>query len=292
MQDLPPWLTLRAPVGDALFRIKERYKDLSLYTVCEEAHCPNAGTCFEKHTATFMILGNICTRNCSFCAVTHGKPSVIDQEEPRNIAKMALLLNLRHVVITSVTRDDLPDGGAEQFVSTVIALREKIKTVTIEVLIPDFAGSPQALMKVVEVSPEVINHNIETVPRLYAEVRSGAKYLRSLELLRRVKEKNPAIVTKSGLMVGLGEEFNEVMQVMKDLRAAGVELLTIGQYLAPSAKHYPVREFAPLETFERYRTKGLELGFSDVSSAPLVRSSFNAAKGFATIKKGIGHTKE
>lgn len=287
MSNLPSWLTLKAPAGDVLQQMKARCREHSLHTVCEEANCPNAGRCFENNTATFMILGKTCTRNCSFCAVEHGNPGEVDSNEPENVAKMAKLLGLRHVVVTSVTRDDLPDGGARQFVLTIDALRKNLEEVTVEVLVPDFGGCRESLAKVAGAAPEVLNHNVETVPRLYELVRPGASYQRSVDLLKKAKELNGRGITKSGLMLGLGEDFMEVIQVMKDLRAADVDILTIGQYLAPSKKHHQVHEYIPMETFEQYRQRGLELGFCYVASAPLVRSSFNAAVALASVRGNI-----
>jgi len=262
---------------------------LSLHTICQSAHCPNVGECFSRKTATFLILGNICTRRCTFCAVEKGHPLPVDEAEPRHLLEAAEKLNLSYIVITSVTRDDLADGGASQFAKVINLLRENRSGAIVEVLIPDFRGSAEALKLVVEARPQVINHNVETVPRLYPKVRPGADYSRSLELLFMVKNLNPGIITKSGLMLGLGETREEVVEVMKDLREANCGLLTLGQYLQPSARHHPVIRFVPPEEFTRYRDIGREMGFIDVAAAPLVRSSFKAAELYAKVK-GDAHS--
>jgi len=262
---------------------------LSLHTICQSAHCPNVGECFSRKTATFLILGNICTRRCTFCAVEKGHPLPVDEAEPRHLLEAAEKLDLSYIVITSVTRDDLADGGASQFAKVINLLRENRSGAIVEVLIPDFRGSAEALKLVVEARPQVINHNVETVPRLYPKVRPGADYSRSLELLFMVKNLNPGIITKSGLMLGLGETREEVVEVMKDLREANCGLLTLGQYLQPSARHHPVIRFVPPEEFTRYRDIGREMGFIDVAAAPLVRSSFKAAELYAKVK-GDAHS--
>jgi lipoic acid synthetase len=251
---------------------------LKLNTVCESALCPNLGECFARRTATFMILGKVCTRNCRFCAVEGGQPELLDPEEPRRVAEAATRLGLKHVVVTSVTRDDLPDGGAGQFAATIQALREKLPYAIIEVLTPDFQGERKAIASVVEAQPHIFNHNVETVPRLYPRVRPEADYRRSLEVLRTVKELAPSIYTKSGLMVGLGETREEVEQVMADLREINCDILTIGQYLRPSPQHLEVKEFIPPEVFDYYAEAGRKMGFLYVASAPFVRSSYNAAE--------------
>jgi lipoic acid synthetase len=252
---------------------------LSLHTVCEEANCPNRMECFARRTATFMILGDRCTRNCTFCNVTKGAPVPVDADEPRHAAEGVRELGLKHVVITSVTRDDLPDGGAEHFAETIRRIRETTPDVTIEVLIPDFKGSLPAQQTVLEAGPDVLNHNIETVPRLYQEVRPMAVYARSLELLRRAKELGkPGMHTKSGMMLGLGEGKDEVLQSLRDLRSAGCDFLTLGQYLAPSKLHHPVVEYIHPDVFAEYKTLGEAMGFKFVASAPLVRSSYMAEK--------------
>jgi lipoic acid synthetase len=234
--------------------------------------------CFSKKTATFMILGSQCSRNCRFCNVTHAKPQPVDPLEPQNVAKASVELGLKHVVITSVTRDDLPDGGAKHFSKVIKAIKALKDDMVVEVLIPDLRGSAEALETVVKSKPEILNHNVETVPRLYPEVRPEALYESSLELLKRVKAIDSNVLTKSGIMVGLGEKEEEVIAVFKDLRSAGCDFLTIGQYLAPSAKHYPVMEYVTPDTFKKYKEVALNLGFSFVASAPLVRSSYNAAE--------------
>lgn len=281
----PPWLTLKAPADDVLARMKSLYDGLALHTVCEEANCPNAGICFANNTATFMLLGSTCTRNCSFCAVRHGRPAEVDPREPENVVKAARALALKHVVITSVTRDDLPDGGAGHFALTIKALRLAVPGVTVEALAPDFGGSVEALAALLRESPAVLNHNVETVPRLYSLVRPGADYRRSIGLLQKAKSFYPGLLTKSGLMVGLGESFGEVLAVMMDLLEAGCDFLTVGQYLAPSESHHPVAEYITPAMFQAYRLKGEALGFKHVASGPLVRSSFEAAVALASFNK-------
>ena len=251
-------------------------ENLGLDTICKSALCPNIGNCFSAGTATFLILGDTCTRHCTFCAVKKGHPAPPDGEEPRHLLEAVEKLNLSYVVITSVTRDDLPDGGAAQFAGIIKLLHERRPETIVEVLIPDFLGSVAALETVIKVRPQVINHNVETVPRLYAEVRPEADYRRSVELLHNVKKLNPELVTKSGLMLGLGETRTEVIEIMSDLREAGGDLLTIGQYLQPSMKHHPVVRFIPPEEFSEYEKTGEDMGFAGVASAPLVRSSFKA----------------
>jgi lipoic acid synthetase len=255
-------------------------RELRLHTVCEEAGCPNRGECFGRGCAAFMILGRVCTRGCRFCCVEKGNPAPVDADEPENVARAVELLGLGHVVLTSVTRDDLPDGGAAHFAAVIRAIRHTMddNPPRIEVLIPDFMGDSDALLTVLAARPDIINHNIETVPRLYSAVRPEADYRRSLELLGRVKDINPAILTKSGIMVGLGETFGEVLGVFADLRAAGCELLTVGQYLAPSRRHYPVAEYIRPEVFEEYKRRALEMGFLHVESGSLVRSSYMAER--------------
>ena len=274
----PEWLRLRPLVPSMLNEMGRLMRDLKLHTVCESAQCPNRTECFAEATATFMILGDICTRNCTFCAVKHGKPQAPDSQEPERIIGAVNKLGLRYVVITSVTRDDLPDGGAFQFAQTITAIRNYDPDIKVEVLIPDFRGSSPALQTVVDVHPAVLNHNVETVPRLYPEVRPQAKYQRSLELLEQSKLLNNKILTKSGLMLGLGESKQEVIEVMTDLRQAGCDILTIGQYLQPSLRHYKLVKYIPPEEFEEYANIGEHLGFWQVVSGPLVRSSFHAAK--------------
>lgn len=273
----PPWLKVRFPAGERYQRIKALLRQHQLHTVCEEAHCPNIGECFNAGTATFMILGDVCTRSCRFCAVRSGRPEQEpDRLEPYRLAKAVRTLGLDYVVITSVTRDDWPDGGAAIFAECIRSIRRDNPRCRVEVLIPDFMGNWHALATVVEAGPYVLNHNIETVPRLYRRVRPRAYYERSLELLRRAKELSPSLLTKSGLMVGLGETHEEVFTVMADLRSAGVDLITIGQYLRPSWKQLPVRRYYRPEEFVPFVDKGRELGFQHVEAGPLVRSSYHA----------------
>ncbi len=274
----PQWLRIKLRGGRNLQYVRTVLDKLSLNTVCEAANCPNRAECFSKKTATFMILGRECSRNCRFCNVSHGELQPLDLREPENVATAAVDLGLRHVVVTSVTRDDLPDGGAGHFAQVVQAIKEKDPKMIVEVLIPDMRGDHDALALVVASKPEIVNHNVETVPRLYEAVRPMAIYQRSLQLLRRVKELDSQTLTKSGIMVGLGEQEDEVLQVMKDLRHVGCDFITIGQYLPPSKQHYPVKEYVPPAIFERYRQEALDLGFSHVASGPLVRSSYNAAE--------------
>lgn len=272
------WLRRKLPDQKVLDQMNSLLKDLNLYTVCDSALCPNRGECYKSGTATFMILGNICTRDCRFCAVKKGKPLPLDSEEPSHIAQAAKRLNLKHIVVTSVTRDDLPDGGADHFTQTIIEIKRLLPKSTIEVLVPDFNGSWDALQKIINVRPEVINHNIETVPRLYRLVRPRAVYEHSLELLRQIKIRDKKIVSKSGIMVGLGEEEREVIEAMKDLREVECDILTIGQYLKPSPYHLEVQDYIHPDKFEEYQKIGVSLGFKYVASAPLVRSSYHAGE--------------
>jgi lipoic acid synthetase len=281
----PVWLRRKAPDLKAMEKMRDLLQRHGLNTVCQGALCPNQGDCFERGTATFLILGRTCTRNCTFCAIpTQERPPAPDPREPARIAQAASELNLKHVVITSVTRDDLEDGGARYFAETVQALKEKDPRTAVEVLIPDFQGSLSALKRVIGSDPDIINHNLETVPRLYPEVRPQADYRRSLELLRRVKEIAPNKVTKSGLMLGLGESREEVRRAMADLREVSCDLLTLGQYLRPSGRHHPVMEYLTPQEFEKHRRSGEAMGFKAVFSAPLVRSSFHAAEIFEKTK--------
>lgn len=272
------WLRRKLPDQKVLERMDSLLKELNLHTVCDSALCPNRGECFKKGTATFMILGNICTRNCKFCAVEKGKPLPLDPEEPRHIAQAAKHLNLKHIVITSVTRDDLPDGGAKHFAQTIREVKKILPKSTVEVLIPDFKGLWEVLQIVIDAHPEVINHNIETVDRLYKLVRPKAVYKCSLELLRQIKIRDKNIISKSGIMVGLGEEKDEVIKAMKDLREVDCDILTIGQYLKPSPHHLKVSNYIHPDEFEAYRNIGMSLGFKYVASAPLVRSSYHAGE--------------
>jgi len=272
------WLRRKLPDQKVINKMENLFKDLNLHTVCDSALCPNRGECFKNGTATFMIMGDVCSRNCQFCAVKKGKPLPLDPKEPIHIAQAAKYLKLKHVVVTSVTRDDLLNGGAEHFAQTVIAIKNLLPKSTVEILIPDFQGSREALQKVIEVHPEVINHNIETIERLYSSVRPIADYKTSLQLIKRVKIGNQDIITKSGIMLGLGEKKEEVVIAMKDLRKVNCDLLTIGQYLRPSPQHLKVKEYIHPDEFEVYRKIGMSLGFKHVLSGPLVRSSYHSGE--------------
>ena len=274
----PEWLKIKVRNGAEKDYVEDLLQKLSLHTVCEQASCPNLLECFGKKTATFMLLGKNCTRNCTFCNVDGGQPTPADETEPERVAQAVGKLGLKHVVITSVTRDDLSDGGSMQFAKTITAVRNAHPSVAIEVLIPDFNGDPLSLKNVIDAKPDILNHNIETVPRLYPEVRPMAVYNRSLELLKRVKEIDEAIKTKSGIMVGFSETENEVIDVLKDLRKSDCDFLTNGQYLDTSKKNHKVMEYVTPEQFERYKSIALELGFKYVASSPLVRSSYNASE--------------
>lgn len=280
MQKKPEWLRIRVPAGSGYREVRGILEKFHLNTVCDEALCPNRGKCFQAGTATFMILGKNCTRNCRFCNVTSAKPEEVDPDEPRRIAEAVEALKLKYVVITSVTRDDLPDGGAFHFADVINAIKKKTPGVGIEVLIPDFQGDWDALSEVVDAGPDVIAHNVETVPSLYDEVRPQADYIQSLEVISNIKKMNPDIKSKSGFMVGLGETRGQVIEVMKDLRAHGCEFLTIGQYLAPSKLHHPVIEYITPEMFDEYAAEARNLGFEYVASAPFVRSSYMAHEAF------------
>jgi lipoic acid synthetase len=274
----PPWLTVKLPTGDGYARIKQLVDGLQLNTVCEEARCPNLGECWGHGTATFMILGDVCTRACAFCAVTSGKRGGdVDEDEPRRVAEAVKRMGLRHAVVTSVDRDDLPDFGAGIFGRTIAAIRDLSPGTTIEVLTPDFQGSEASLRTVMAESPEIFNHNVETVPRLYRRVRPRADYRQSLRLLRAAKRIEPRSRTKSGFMVGLGEEMNECRALLEDMRAHDIEIVTIGQYLRPSLKHHPLVRFWTPEEFTELRVFAQSLGFDHVESGPLVRSSYHAA---------------
>ena len=274
----PEWLRAPAPVGDNYSGLKKLVEGLSLHTVCESAACPNVGECWNRRTATFMILGNVCTRRCGFCAVGKGGPLPVDYDEPRRVAEASAALGLKYVVVTSVNRDDRKDGGAELFALTIRAIRERIPGCRVEVLVPDFQGSHAAMDVVMEAAPDVLNHNTETVPRLYRQVRLGARYERSLDMLAYAKSVSPETPTKSGMMLGLGETNEEVLQVMRDLRRHNVDILTLGQYLRPSPKHLPVIRYVPPAEFAELRRAGLDMGFRHVESGPLVRSSYHAAE--------------
>jgi len=272
----PQWLKVRAPQGANYLRLRSLLREGELHTVCEEAHCPNLGECWENGTATFMILGNVCTRRCGFCAVTTGRPTGLDFMEPDRVAMTVRELGLKHVVITSVNRDDLPDGGAFIFAQCIRKIRQQVPGCRVEVLIPDFQGVWSALETVMEASPDILNHNTESVPRLYKMVRPKAIYTRSLELLRRAKELRPNGLTKSGVMVGLGETKEEIAQVLEDLRKVNCDIITIGQYLRPSPQHLPLVRFYHPDEFAELKAIGLNLGFRHVESGPLVRSSYHA----------------
>ena len=273
----PDWLRVRLPGGERYTRLKSVMREHDLHTVCEEARCPNVAECWGQGTATFMILGDICTRACGFCAVTTGLPTKLDLTEPSRVAAAVKAMGLRHAVITSVNRDELPDGGATIFARTIEAVRRDNPDTTIEVLIPDFKGSQLALETVLAARPEILDHNIETVPRLYKRVRPGANYSQSVELLQRTKTLAPGVVSKTGVMVGLGEDFGEITDVMKQLAKAGVEVFTIGQYLQPTKDHLPVERFYHPDEFQELKRVGLATGFRHVESGPLVRSSYHAA---------------
>lgn len=273
----PQWLRAPAPVGENYASLKTLVSDLKLHTVCESAACPNIGDCWNRRTATFMILGNVCTRRCGFCAVQKGGPLPVDYDEPRRVAEAVAALELKFAVITSVNRDDRKDGGAELFAMTIRAIRERVPGCGVEVLVPDFQGSKPAMKIVMDAGPDVLNHNTETVPRLYRQVRLGARYERSLEMLEYAKSLRPEIPVKSGLMLGLGETIDEVVQVMRDLRKHRVDVLTLGQYLRPSPKHLPIIRYVAVEEFQELKRAGYEMGFAHVESGPLVRSSYHAA---------------
>ena len=275
-QKKPKWLKVKLPTGESYKKVRNLVSEHKLHTICESGNCPNMGECWGAGTATFMILGNVCTRSCGFCAVSTGKPEEVDFFEPARVANSVKLMTVKHAVITSVDRDDLKDGGADIWVRTVKAIRRKSPTTTLETLIPDFAGIWDNLQKIIDVAPEIVSHNIETVRRLTKAIRVQAKYNRSLEVLLRLKQ--GGMKTKSGFMLGLGETDEEVLETMEDLRAARVDILTIGQYLQPTPKHAPVIEFVTPEKFKFYEEKGLEMGFRFVESGPLVRSSYHAEK--------------
>ncbi|MBI3437681.1 MAG: lipoyl synthase [Proteobacteria bacterium] len=280
----PDWIRVRAPTSAGYHATKSLVRDLKLHTVCEEASCPNIGECWSVKHATFMILGGICTRACSFCNVSTGKPLPLDPNEPANVAHATATMGLHHVVVTSVDRDDLEDGGAEHFVQTIRAIREAAPATTIEILTPDFLRKPGAAECVIDAKPDVFNHNLETVPRLYHSIRPGARYYQSLRLLDSVKQRDPSQFTKSGLMVGLGEAKDEVLQVMDDLRVAGVDFLTIGQYLQPTKKHAGVDRFWTPEEFKALETIAYAKGFLVVSASPLTRSSHHAGDDFKRLR--------
>ena len=280
----PEWLKVKAPGSESYLRLKGLMRDLGLHTVCEEARCPNIGECWTHGTATFMILGDICTRACGYCAVGHGRPAAVDAGEPARVANAVAALDLAHVVVTSVDRDDVPDGGASIFADTIREIRTRTPRASIEVLIPDFQGQDAPLRTVLDAGPDILNHNTETVPRLYRLARSGGRYSRTLELLDRSRRYAPHIATKSGIMVGLGEEWDEIIDTLTDLRGVGCAILTLGQYLRPSADHLPMARYYHPDEFARLRAVALEMGFAHVESGPLVRSSYHAHE----QKLGIG----
>jgi lipoic acid synthetase len=276
---------VKSPLLPEVFKIKKLLRRLNLHTVCEEANCPNIGDCFSRKTATFMIMGDVCTRNCPYCNVSHGKPQALDPQEPENIANAVKTLGLKHVVITSVDRDDLPDGGASHFAKVIKKVREINPGITIEVLIPDFKGSIESLKIVLDANPEVVNHNIETVKELYKIVRPQGNYERSLKILKSIKEISPKTISKSGFMVGLGETKEQIINLMEDLYKNNVEILTIGQYLQPSKNHLPVYRYYSEEEFKEFEEIGYKIGFKYVFSGILVRSSFNAQEQFMAANK-------
>ncbi len=284
-QRKPDWIRVKAPTSKAFGETRDLMRSLNLNTVCEEAACPNIGECWTKKHATVMILGDTCTRACAFCNVKTGMPGKVDDAEPEHVAEAAAKLGLEHIVVTSVDRDDLPDGGAGQFVKVIEALRRTTPGTTIEILTPDFRGRMEAAVAaIVAAGPDVYNHNLETVPRLYPMIRPGARYYASLKLLDTVKRHNPAIFTKSGMMLGLGEERLEVHQVMDDMRCAGIDFLTMGQYLRPTPKHAEVKEFVTPQAFEAYGAIARAKGFLQVASSPLTRSSYHAGEDFAEMR--------
>ncbi len=275
---VPDWLIPTRPKGPELARLGRKLEGMGVHTVCQSAKCPNLGECFGRGNATFMILGDMCTRDCRFCAVEHGRPVPVDPAEPQRVAAAAAMLELSHVVVTSVTRDDLPDGGAGHFAATIRAVRELLPGAGVEVLVPDFGGSREALEIVMAAGPDVLNHNVETVPRLYPRARPRADYERSLDLLRQARKLAASALVKSGLMVGLGEREAEVLVLLRDLGRAGVDAVTIGQYLQPSKSHLAVERYVRLEEFSRYQCAARDIGFAQVLSGPLVRSSYHAAE--------------
>jgi lipoic acid synthetase len=272
----PEWLKVRAPGGSNYLRLKSLMREMGLNTVCEEAHCPNVGECWEHGAATFMILGDVCTRNCGYCAVSHGRPPDFDPAEPERVAAAAAEMKLRHAVITSVDRDDLPDFGAGIFAEVIRQIHGRVPGCTVEVLVPDFQGDEAAIRTVLDAGPEIYNHNTETVPRLYKKARPGGRYARVMEIFRFAKRHAPAIPTKTGIILGLGETNEEVLQVMRDLRAVDVDILTLGQYLRPSPDHLPLDRYVTPAEFRMFRERGLDMGFRHVESGPLVRSSYHA----------------
>ena len=284
----PPWLRVRAPGGPNFIRLKGLMRQWNLHSVCEEARCPNVGECWEDLTATFMILGDICTRNCGYCAVTHGRPVWEDREEPERVGRAVGELGLEYVVITSVNRDDLADGGAAHFAATVRAVRRHAPGCKVELLIPDFQGNAAALQTVIDAGPDILNHNTETVPRLYKVARHGGRYERTLDLFRRARRASAELITKSGIILGLGEERDELLATMHDLRSVEVNLLTLGQYLWPSAQHLPIARYYRPEEFALLAEEGRAMGFAHVEAGPLVRSSYHARRQSALLIAAVG----
>ena len=274
----PEWLKVRLPTGPTYENLRRLMRSKELHTVCEEAHCPNMAECWGAGTATFMILGDTCTRSCGFCAVKTGRPGVVDVDEPQRVGEAVAQMALGHAVVTSVNRDELPDGGAEIFAETIREIRRQSPSTTVEVLIPDFVGRPESLDAVLAARPEILNHNVETVPRLYPRVRPQARYERSLEVLRRTKQRAPDLVCKSGIMVGLGETRDEVVATMRDIASQGTDILTVGQYLRPSPVHLPIERYWTPSEFDELRDTGMTMGFRHVEAGPLVRSSYHAER--------------
>jgi lipoic acid synthetase len=272
----PPWLKVQAPGGANYLRLKNLMRELDLHTVCEEAHCPNVGECWQHGTATFMILGDVCTRNCAYCAVAHGRPPKFDPAEPERVAEAAAQMSLQHVVLTSVDRDDLPDFGAWAFAETIRQIKDKVPGCSVEVLVPDFQGRESSIRTVLEANPDIYNHNTETVPRLYKKCRPGGRYPRVMDIFTMSKQIAPNIPTKTGIILGMGETIEEVIATMKDLRAVDVDILTLGQYLRPSADHIPIDRYVTPEEFAQLKREGMAMGFRHVEAGPLVRSSYHA----------------
>jgi lipoyl synthase len=272
----PPWLKVQAPGGSNYLRLKNLMRELDLHTVCEEAHCPNVGECWQHGTATFMILGDVCTRNCAYCAVAHGRPPKFDPAEPERVAQAAAQMTLQHVVLTSVDRDDLPDFGAWAFAETIRQIKEKVPGCSVEVLVPDFQGNVDSIRAVLEAGPDIYNHNTETVPRLYKKCRPGGRYHRVMEIFRTSKRIAPHIPTKTGIILGMGETIEEVLLTMRELREVDVDILTLGQYLRPSADHIPIDRYVTPDEFALLKREGMAMGYRHVEAGPLVRSSYHA----------------
>jgi len=284
----PRWLRVRAPGGERYRDLKQMMRSLGLNSVCEEAHCPNIGECWDSGTATFLIMGDRCTRNCPYCAIAHGRPDDLDEDEPRRVAEMIEQLRLRHVVITSVDRDDLPDGGARIFAWVIEEIRDRLPDCSIEVLTPDFRGMPEAIARVMQAKPEIFNHNMETTRRLHRTARPGGRYDRSLDVLRTARGLDPAVLIKTGIMLGLGENGDDVREFMDDALDAGVQILTIGQYLRPSENHLPIDRYVSPEEFGAWKELGERMGFLHVESGPLVRSSYHAREQVEELRARAG----